>query len=312
MSYISKNIKFLRKKHYYTQETFAEAIDIKRSLVGAYEEGRADPRVNNLLKICEFFKVSLDTFINRDASTLTEEELYGKPDEGKEKLKVLSITVDQEDNENIELVPQKASAGYTNGYADPEYIGDLPKFRLPMLPGNATYRAFEISGDSMLPMLPGTVIIGEYLENVNYVKNGNTYVLVTAKEGIVYKRVFNYLEEKGKLYLVSDNKSYSPYEVPADEVVEIWEAKAFISVNFPMPVVDEEMNLEKLTNIITEMKHDIVKIKGPYSLRACLKRIHTKNQQLGGTPLTVLRFPAGTMCLVGHAVATVPRRESIV
>lgn len=262
MSNISKNIKYLRKKHYYTQETFAEALDIKRSLVGAYEEGRADPRINNLIKICELFKVSLDTFINKDVSELSDKELYGAPgDSADEKFKVLSITVDQNDQENIELVPQKASAGYTNGYADPVYIEELPKFQLPMLPRNATYRAFEISGDSMLPLLPGTVIIGEYVEDVNYVKNGNTYVLVTAKEGIVYKRVFNYLEERGKLYLVSDNKSYAPYDVAADEIVELWEAKAFISVNFPMPGAEEDISLDKLTEIVSEIKHDVVKIK---------------------------------------------------
>lgn len=262
MSYISKNIKFLRKKHYYTQETFAEALDIKRSLVGAYEEGRADPRINNLIKICDLFNVSVDVFINKDVSELSEDELYSKEAiAAKEKLKVLSITVDKDDQENIELVPQKASAGYTNGYADPEYIEELPRFQLPMLPKNATYRAFEISGDSMLPLLPGTVIIGEYVEDVNYVKNGNTYILVTEKEGIVYKRVFNYLEERGKLYLVSDNKSYAPYDVAADDIVEIWEAKAFISVNFPMPGTEEEMTLDKLTDIVSEIKHDIVKIK---------------------------------------------------
>src|SRR3546814_6005241 len=43
-------------------------------------------------------------------------------------VRVLSITVDGDDKENIELVPVKASAGYLNGYADPEYIAELPKF----------------------------------------------------------------------------------------------------------------------------------------------------------------------------------------
>ncbi len=66
---------------------------------------------------------------------------------------------------------------------------------------------------------------------------------------------------RGKLYLVSDNKSYAPYDVAADDIVEIWEAKAFISVNFPMPGTEEEMTLGKLTDIVAEIKHDIVKIK---------------------------------------------------
>ncbi|MEQ6118617.1 helix-turn-helix domain-containing protein [Reichenbachiella sp. MALMAid0571] len=256
---VNENIKFLRKKEGYTQETFADVIGIKRSLVGAYEEGRADPRLNNLLKMSEVFGVSVDTIISKDVSKLSNDELYEKSTDS---LKVLSITVDSEDNENIELIPQKASAGYLNGYADPQYIESLPKFRLPMLPGNTTYRAFEISGDSMLPLLPGTVIIGEYVEKPEYIKNGKTYVLVSKDEGVVYKRVFNYMEEGGKLFLVSDNKSYSPYKIKGEDVLEIWEAKAFISVNFPDEKTDPDMTIDQLTNIVMELKQEITKIKG--------------------------------------------------
>ena len=256
---VNENIKFLRKKEGYTQETFADVIGIKRSLVGAYEEGRADPRLNNLLKMSEVFGVSVDIIISKDVSRLSNEELYEK---NTDSLKVLSITVDSEDNENIELIPQKASAGYLNGYADPQYIESMPKFRLPMLPANATYRAFEISGDSMLPLLPGTVIIGEYVENPQYIKNGKTYVLVSKDEGVVYKRVFNYMEENGKLFLVSDNKTYSPYTIKGEDVLEIWESKAFISVNFPDAKTDPDMTMDQLTNIVMELKQEITKIKG--------------------------------------------------
>lgn len=256
---VSDNIKFLRKKFGYTQTTFADAIEIKRSLVGAYEEGRADPRLNNLLKMSEIFGVSVDTIISKNVAELSEEELFENPDS---KLKILSITVDNEEKENIELIPQKASAGYLNGYSDPQFIQTLPKFRLPMLPDNATYRAFEISGDSMLPLHPGTIIIGEYIEAPIDIKNGKTYVLITKDEGIVYKRVFNYVDDKGKLFLVSDNKSYSPYEVKATDVLEIWRAKAFISVNFPDEKGESEMTIEQLTNVVLDLKQEITKIKG--------------------------------------------------
>ncbi|MFY0652653.1 MAG: LexA family transcriptional regulator [Cyclobacteriaceae bacterium] len=256
---VNENIKFLRKKEGYTQETFADVIGIKRSLVGAYEEGRADPRLNNLLKMSEVFGVSVDTMISKNVTELSEDELYAGDNQN---LKVLAITMDSEENENIELIPQKASAGYLNGYSDPQYLGTMPKFKLPMLPGNATYRAFEISGDSMLPMLPGTVIIGEYVENPEYIKNGKTYVLISKDEGIVYKRVFNYMKDNGKLFLVSDNKTYSPYEIKGSDVLEIWESKAYISVNFPDQSGDPEMSIDQLTNIVMELKQEITKIKG--------------------------------------------------
>ena len=260
MTLVSKNIKFLRKKHGYTQEQFSEKIGIKRSLLGAYEEGRADPRLNNLMNIAKEFNVSVDTLISKNVENTPESELNGTSEAMKdEKFKVLAITTDQQDEENIELIPQKASAGYLNGYADPEYLKELPKFQLPFLPKNSTYRAFEITGDSMIPLETGTMIIGKYLENASDIINGKTYVLVTGKEGIVYKRVFNYADENGKLFLVSDNKVYAPYEIEISDVHEVWEAKAFISVSFPEP--DGEMTLEKLTGIVIDLQQEVIKLK---------------------------------------------------
>lgn len=260
MTLVSKNIKFLRKKYGLTQEQFSEKIGIKRSLLGAYEEGRADPRLNNLLNISKKFNVSVDTLISKNIENAPDSVFHPPEQPGQnEKFKVLAITTDRNEEENIELIPQKASAGYLNGYADPEYLKELPKFQLPFLPKNSTYRAFEITGDSMLPLESGTVVIGKYLESVTDIVNGKTYVLVTGKEGIVYKRVFNYTEENGKLFLVSDNKVYSPYEIEIEDVLEVWEAKAFISVSFPEP--EGEMTLEKLTGIVIDLQQEVIKLK---------------------------------------------------
>ncbi|MBW3546467.1 MAG: XRE family transcriptional regulator [Bacteroidetes bacterium] len=259
MSLISENIKYLRKKTGLTQEQFAERINIKRSLVGAYEEGRADPRISNLIRMATVFGTSVDILINKDVSRLSEEELnVSKFKRGKE---VLAITVDSDQKENIELVPQKAAAGYLNGYADPEYIQELPKFNLPILPSGGTYRAFEISGDSMLPILPGTIIIGQYVDDIRAIKNGKTYVLVTKSDGVVYKRVFNYIEDNGKLFLVSDNRQYAPFQVHIDDVLEVWSSKAYISVQFPDASDSNEVSTEQLTDIVLDLQKEIIKLK---------------------------------------------------
>jgi phage repressor protein C with HTH and peptisase S24 domain len=164
--------------------------------------------------------------------------------------------VDKDENENIQLVPQKAAAGYLNGYADPEYVSELPTFYLPIF-SNGTYRAFEISGDSMLPIAPGSIIIGQFVENWKNIKDDKTYILVTQQEGIVYKRVFNHIKSKGVLTLVSDNPVYSSYEVPVEDVMEIWEAKAYISTQFPQ----SEMSIEKLATMVMDLKDELGKIK---------------------------------------------------
>ena len=91
-------------------------------------------------------------------------------------------------------------------------------------------------------------------------KNGKTYVLVTKNDGIVYKRVFNYITERGKLFVVSDNQNYKPYDIPIQEVMEIWEAKAFISTHFPDPKPEAPVSLEEIGKMILEIKSDIRKI----------------------------------------------------
>ena len=254
MSYIANNIKSLRKKAGFTQESFAEAVGIKRSLIGAYEEARAEPRLQTLTKIAEVLNVSTDALINEDLSS-------GVIKSSQRSTKILSITVNEKDDENIEMVPQKAAAGYLNGYADPEYLAELPKFKLPMLSKSGTYRAFEIQGDSMKPLPSGSIVIGKYLESLDEIKNGKTYILLTHSEGVVYKRVFNYIAEKGALYLVSDNKSYSAYEVKGEDVEEIWEAKAYISIQFPDPESADELSLNQLTDLVRDIKTDVVEIR---------------------------------------------------
>ena len=226
---VNENIRFLRKKKGWTQEKFSKKIGIKRSLVGAYEEGRSDPRLSNLLKMCEVFSISLDNILKKDVSALPEAQYLKNEDQN---VKVLSITVDKIGKENIELINQKASAGYLNSYSDFEFIENLPKFQLPFLNFSGTHRAFEIKGDSMLPLTSGSIVIGKFIEDLSFVKDGKTYVLLTKEDGIIYKRV-QVLDNTIKL--ISDNKEYDPYAISSYDILEIWEGIAFFSLDFPNP-----------------------------------------------------------------------------
>lgn len=156
------------------------------------------------------------------------------------------------------MVPVKASAGYLNGYADPEYVAALPKFYLPMFK-QGTFRAFEIKGDSMLPLVSGTVIIGEYVENWADVKAGETYVVVSKSDGVVYKRIGNRFKENKKLKLVSDNPVYEPYEINGEDVLEIWKGKGYISTQLPEPT--PEPTMESLTAMMAQMQRSIAGLK---------------------------------------------------
>jgi transcriptional regulator with XRE-family HTH domain len=236
MALINKNLKFLRTELGLTQKQLAEKLGLKQAAIGAYEEERSTPPLVSLLDIAKIFKVNLDMLVSHDLSRVSEKDRKGiSSSRGKE---VLAITVDSNNKENVELVTQKASAGYLSGYQDVEFVKDLPKISMPVLPKNRTYRAFEIQGDSMLPIQPGSIIFGEYLEDISSIKNGKLYILVTKQDGIVFKRIFNFADDESKILLVSDNRLYEPYSINADDVLEIWVAKAFFSNQFPETIAD--------------------------------------------------------------------------
>jgi transcriptional regulator with XRE-family HTH domain len=254
---LNENIRVLRKRLSLTQDQFAQQLGIKRSLIGAYEEGRAEPKLELLQKMAEVFSISVDDLIGKDFTTESSFSADKKFTRGKD---VVVVTVDSAKRDNIEFVPHKAAAGYLNGFADAEYVKELPHFNLPILK-QGTYRAFEISGDSMLPLLPGTIVIGEYVDDLRSIKSGKTYVLITQREGIVYKRVFNYLDENGTLFLVSDNRQYAPYQLNGSDVIEVWMAKAYISVQFPDVADKQDISVEQLASVVLDLQKEILQLK---------------------------------------------------
>ena len=218
MSQAGQNLKYLRKLRGWTQEEFASKLRIKRSLIGAYEEERADPRLDVLEIIADMFKLSLDELLLKDLSNSSGNYLAKRRQQ-----KMMTA-----ERNLIHFVPVKAAAGYLASYADTEFIDELNTFTLPMLSGG-NFRAFEIIGDSMLPTPSGSIIEGEKIEGPTDIRNNQAYIVVSRNEGIVYKRVEKNNRSKNKLTLVSDNPQYQPYQVNAEDVVELWQAQMVIS-----------------------------------------------------------------------------------
>jgi transcriptional regulator with XRE-family HTH domain len=218
MSLAGQNLKYLRKLRGWTQEEFATKLGIKRSLIGAYEEERADPRLDVLEILADIFKLSLDELLLKDLSDTSGSYLAKRRQQ-----KMMSA-----DRNLIHFVPVKAAAGYLASYADTEFIDELNTFTLPMLAGG-NYRAVEIIGDSMLPTASGSIIVGEKIENTSDIKNSEAYIVVSRNEGIVYKRIEKDGRSKNKLTLVSDNPQFQPYQVNAEDVMELWQAQMVIS-----------------------------------------------------------------------------------
>ncbi len=224
--YFAENLKFLRMRRRKSQIDLAAELEITRTTLSGYERD-VQPPFRVLVRISEYFNVSLDALIKYKLDVLSEFQLSQiekgfDVDVTGSKLRLLTITVDKKGRENIEMVPVKAHAGYTGSYGDLEFMASLPKFRLPFLPENKTYRCFQVKGDSMLPVTENSWVTCSYVDNWENMKDGKAYVVVTKSEGIVFKLIYNKLY-KSELQLVSTNRNYAPYDIHISQVIEIWQ-----------------------------------------------------------------------------------------
>lgn len=245
MAVSNQNLKYLRKLRGWTQEEFAQKLRIKRSLLGAYEEERAEPRIDVLEVVCDIFKLTLDDILRKDLSDSKSNYIA--------KRRALKLASGRSD---IPFVPVKAAAGYLAGYADPEFVDELNTFTLPMLAGG-NYRAFEIIGDSMLPTPSGSVIVGEKVENVDEVKNNTACIVVSRNEGIVYKRIQKNGRTRNKLTLASDNPVYHPYTVNTEDVLEMWQAQMVLSKANQA----QRWDMGQLTNIVSDLQEQVISLR---------------------------------------------------
>ncbi len=229
--FFAENLKFLRNRKKISQERLADALGLTRTTLAGYEKN-VQPPFKALIKIADYFKVSIDAMVRYDLQQLSEFQLSQIEDGFDiditgQKMRVLTISVDKEGKENIEMVPVKAQAGYTASYGDLDFISSLPKFNLPFLEKEKTYRCFQIQGDSMLPMQEGSWVTCSYVQNWKDMKDGTPCILVTKDEGIVFKLVYNRIDERKTLQLVSSNREYKPYEIGIDAIAEIWKYETY-------------------------------------------------------------------------------------
>ena len=251
MSIFSENMRYLRGKLNLSQQKVADDLLITRGRYGKYEDDAAEPPLETLIKISKYYNISIDLLLTINVSKFSIDEMIELPDNRI----VLPIRVDQDGNNEIEIIPQKASMGYLNGYGDPEYIKSLEIISLPFLKGGK-FRAFPADGDSMPPYKNGTYIVRKYVENLSDLKTDRTYVFITANDGISYKRFqFHYADG---IWVKADNQFYDPYKIPLPEIKEIWEFACSINTK---EYESDEFAEHHIQNFITQIKTDIKQIK---------------------------------------------------
>ncbi|MGB5388279.1 MAG: LexA family transcriptional regulator [Eudoraea sp.] len=167
------------------------------------------------------------------------------------------VTVDSSDNDNMVLVNAKAAAGYPQNIQDTSWYKQLPAFDLP-LPEfrNATYRGFQVEGDSMLPNLqPGEWVLAKAVEGLDDISGNKIYVIVL-HDAVLVKKIEK-LPGNSKMLLISLNEIYPPYEIESEQIQELWQVSS--KITFGVDATTEKGLLRQLQESMEELKNQLRK-----------------------------------------------------
>lgn len=259
-SFLASNLKFLRERQKKTQTNVAEALNVTRAKINAFEnEVNLNPTVDDLLKFTEYFKISVDSLLWINLKRLGELQLRNLEAGNDEyimgtKIRVLATTVDSKNRENIEIVPIKAKAGYATGYSNPEFVGKLESFQLPVLTENRKFRMFQIEGESMLPYPDKSFVICEFIENWTTIKDGLCCIILTKDDGIIFKKVYSNFATEKNIRLRSLNPLFKEYTIHVSNIKEIWK----YSYHLSSTITDISTPQENIGAVLSDFKQQIL------------------------------------------------------
>jgi len=169
------------------------------------------------------------------------------------------ISLDTNERENMIMVPIKASAGYASNVLDTDWYQDLPAFNIP-LPQykEGSFRAFQVRGDSMLPVLqPAEWVMGKAVESVRQANDNRIHVVVTADTVVVKK--LRKSELTNLVNLISLNRDYPVIEQAISDIKELWEVNSKLS--FDLDVHEGEEAMISLKQGLDSLRDEIAQLK---------------------------------------------------
>jgi transcriptional regulator with XRE-family HTH domain len=251
MSYFGKNIRKIRSLKSLSQQAFAELFDLKRGTLGAYEEGRSEPKIETLIKIANYFSIPIDDLLTTELTVNNLLKFKG------------NLTVEQDLGEQeffvkVPCVTTLNQNDYIKYFDKESYIQDLPFLTLPINP-DKKFRAYTVQNLEMskneLGMFPKDIAIGEWIPPTVYSKlNNGTLVFAVSEKDIILRRLFI---TNDTFVLRAEHKNVDDIELQLKEVKEMWRVRYVFYHRLPETNFNLEEKLFQLEKDFDRLKNDL-------------------------------------------------------
>lgn len=244
--------KALREELSHTQQSFAELLNIGATTADI-ERGKTKITGKIIMELMAQFNIN-------------PLWLYGKSfekhiDTSRGDVSPKVLTIDAIGDESILLVNQRAAAGYPNNIHDMGWYQTLPAFNIP-LPEfrNASYRGFQVEGDSMLPSIkPNEWVLGRAVPSISEATDSKIYIVVL-RDSVLVKKLQKIPNNPQGIRLISLNDEYLPIDVKVKDIQELWMVNSKLSFGVDEPAESNllrqlQQSMEELKAQMADMKH---------------------------------------------------------
>ncbi len=248
MSFFGKNIKKIRTVKNLSQQAFADLLGLKRATLGAYEEGRSEPKIETIIKVANNFSIKIDDLLKRDLSVNELLKFKG------------GITTDVKSlmKERFALIPCITEANILEYklYSDNDiFVSQMTALSLPVS-DSEKLRGFVINSLEMTShdkgLFPNDVVIGSSfpVSKLKELENG-ALVLVLVEDKLILRRAY---VVKSKIVLRADHSSIEDKEFDKKGIKEIWKIKYVFYKRLPEVTDDLEDQMLLLTRELNKIK----------------------------------------------------------
>ncbi len=212
MSVLGINIKKIRSVKGLNQTDFANLFGLTRANIGSYEELRAEPKIDTIIKIATYYKLPIDKLVRKE---LTVNEISN--------FTALNELVIQNTNkkEGSLYVTKEFLEEYPSKKQDKFFLNQIPRIIFPFGSPKTEKRVLFNDGNQLFfnnsGFLHGDLL---FMEKINLTKNKPDCLGVVVDSEFIYKGVLEL--EESSITITPLNPNLPKGTVALNKKTEVW------------------------------------------------------------------------------------------